>query len=182
MITRHSIDHSPRTNTMHYSRVYLLSFSVSRSFSRPDTRCRGFARDHHRRHHPRVSTHGYTGLCTRSDGYICSLFRRVFVFTGTLFTTGQQSHKYATRSADAFCSPVHVCTSAPTSVRSLVVRSPDPFVRSYIRSFSSIISWHFYIYYNLRGWSRRCHPLHYHFAVRRVTRTASNDNELPTTG
>lgn len=41
-------------------------------------------------------THAYTythrkyrgTLCTRSDRYICSLFRRVFVFRGTLFTTG----------------------------------------------------------------------------------------------
>lgn len=70
---------------------------------------------------------------------------------------------------------MYICTY----VRSLVCSFAGPvrsFVRSYIRSFSSIISWNFYIYYNLRGWSRCCHPLHYHFVVRRVTRTASNDN------
>lgn len=179
MITRHSIDHSPRTNTMHYSRVDLLSFSVSRSFSRPDTRCRGFARDHHRRHHPRVSTHGYTGLCTRSDGYICSLFRRVFVFTGTLFTTGQQSHKYATRSADAFCSPVHVCTFAPTSARSLVVRSPDPFVRTFVRSVASFRGT--FISTIICG-DGRVVVICYTTILPSITRTANNDNELPTTG
>lgn len=83
MVARHSIERasrairefisSPSRSLAYASRVRAIV--VSRAKPPPAS-------------HPRVSTHGYTGLCTRSDGYICSLFRRVFVFTGTLFTTG----------------------------------------------------------------------------------------------
>jgi len=89
MVARHSIDYSPPTSTA-YSRIYLLSLSLFLLLARflppaalvvSRATTAGVApRSEH--------TPGYTGLCTRSDGYICSLFRRVFVFTGTLFTTG----------------------------------------------------------------------------------------------
>lgn len=52
-----------------------------------------------------------------------------------------------------FAGPAHVCTFAPTFIRPsirLSIRLPDPFVHSFIRSFSSIISPRFYIHYNLR--------------------------------
>lgn len=102
------------------------------------------------------------GLCGRSDGYICSLFRCVFVFRGALFTTGYRGHKYARRDR-----ATRVSFSAA--------------LRATLRTYASVacpvrneyFPRHFYIRNNLRGRAR--HPQH---GAHRAVDRASNDNEL----
>lgn len=111
-------------------------------------------------------------LCTRSDRCICSLFRRVFVFRGTLFTTGQRSHKYATRSAGAFCSPIFA-TFIPSFQRS--------FIRSYVHPVVSLRST-FISTIICKGTPTSSTTRTVERTRRRITRTASNDNEPRPTG
>lgn len=101
-------------------------------------------------------------LCGRSDGYICSLFRCVFVFRGALFTTGYRGHKYARRDR-----ATRVSFSAA--------------LRATLRTYANVacpvrneyFPRHFYIRNNLRGRAR--HPQH---GAHRAVDRASNDNEL----
>lgn len=133
MAARHSIDRSPRTNAAHYSRIYLLSFSFSRS--PPVVPMRALV----------VSRAATTGVAPRGEhtrlyGFMyqkwwvhlfvissCFCFYRDFIYDR--IAEPQICDEIGWR---VLFAGAHVCTFAPTYVRSSV-HSPDLFVRSFVQ-------------------------------------------------